>query len=122
MRFWKTRGGNSTAINIDAITEVVLLVDKASVCFSGNNAEQWYSSHPTTEDAKDEYVDFLNAVNGVETMACSYPLTFRHFEQCKHLSERRQLTALEWACRAGATVGEMLAWDKADNGEPLGGP
>ena len=121
MRFWKTRGGKSTALNIDTISEVTLSVDKASVCFTGRDGQEWYSSHPTTAEATNEYIDFMNAVNGVKVMAW-YPLTFRHFEACKHLSEKRQLAALEWACRAGATTGEMLAWDKADNGEPLGNP
>ena len=118
MRFWKTRGGKSTAINIDAISEVTLSTDNASVCFTGRDGQEWYSSHPTNEDATNEYRDFMEAANGVNVMAW-YPLTFRHFEGCKHLSEKRQLAALEWACRAGATTGEMLAWDKAENGEPL---
>ena len=46
----------------------------------------------TTVEATNEYIDFMNAVNGVNVMAW-YPLTFRHFEGCKHLSEKRQLLA-----------------------------
>lgn len=47
------------------------------------------------------------------------PMTLRHFEAAKHLPAERQVVALRWACDIEATPAEMLAWDRAVNGEPL---
>lgn len=50
-------------------------------------------------------------------------LTLNHFAVAATLGDQaRQLKILRWACDVGATVQEMTAWSRAENGESLVDP